>query len=181
MKENKTRFIILGMLNHEPMAGYDIKKRIELTISHFWQVSYGQLYPTLKRLAKEGLVTMAATLSEKGPSKKVYTITPLGQKALLQWLTLPVEKENNKYDLMVKLFFGSQLPISHTVGLIQSFKSRYQSLLPMFRQFEQELKSIVPHNRDHLHYLLTVLFGLKVYTAYVEWADEALTYLNQTE
>lgn len=178
MKENKTRFIILGMLSHQAMTGYDIKKRIELTISHFWRVSYGQLYPTLKQLAKEQLVTMAIAQSDKGPSKKVYTLTTSGKKALKQWLQQPVEKESNKYDLMVKLFFGSQLPLTHTKQVILNFKARYQAVLPVFKDFETSLKSVLDQSQDHVHYLLTVLFGIKVYTAYIEWADEALSYIN---
>lgn len=178
MRENKTRFIILGMLNHESMTGYEIKKRIELTISHFWKISYGQLYPALKQLADEKLVTMQPSPSAKGPSKKVYTITDAGRQILRQWLLEPVEKESNKYDLMVKLFFGSQLPLVHARELITNFKTRYQMMLPTIRQFEQELRAILDQNHDHVYYLLTVLFGIKIYTAYIEWADEALALLH---
>ena len=52
----KTRFVILGLLNEEPLSGYDIKKIIDIRMSFFWQESYGQIYPELAKLKKEGLI-----------------------------------------------------------------------------------------------------------------------------
>jgi ABC-type antimicrobial peptide transport system permease subunit len=56
-KENKARFVILGLLAHEPMSGYDIKKRIEYSISNFYDISYGQIYPELARMEVANLLT----------------------------------------------------------------------------------------------------------------------------
>ncbi len=52
----KTRFVILGLLNEEPLSGYDIKKIIDIRMSFFWQESYGQIYPELGKLREEGLI-----------------------------------------------------------------------------------------------------------------------------
>ena len=57
MKDKKSKYAILGMLSIEPMSGYDIKKEIEESISNFWTESYGQIYPVLKSLVAEKLVT----------------------------------------------------------------------------------------------------------------------------
>ena len=53
-KKQKTRSAILGLLSWQPMSGYDIKKLIEMGLRHFWSESYGQIYPTLEQLVKEG-------------------------------------------------------------------------------------------------------------------------------
>ena len=47
-QQNTTAYILLGLLSHEPASGYDLKKKIDLMISQFWEVGYGQLYPTLR-------------------------------------------------------------------------------------------------------------------------------------
>ncbi|MGH9601902.1 MAG: PadR family transcriptional regulator, partial [Terriglobales bacterium] len=47
---NTTRFALLGLLSLGPQSGYDLKKRMEQSIAHFWSESYGQIYPTLRRL-----------------------------------------------------------------------------------------------------------------------------------
>lgn len=56
----KTRYVILGLLNEEPLSGYDIKKIIDIRMSFFWQESYGQIYPELSKLREEGLIELTA-------------------------------------------------------------------------------------------------------------------------
>ena len=56
-KENKSRYALLGMLSLTSMSGYDLKKAIDLSVRHFWQENYAQIYPMLKQLTKEGLTT----------------------------------------------------------------------------------------------------------------------------
>ena len=48
-KENRSKYAVLGMLATGPKSGYDIKQTIETSIGHFWNESYGQIYPILKR------------------------------------------------------------------------------------------------------------------------------------
>ncbi|WP_279637931.1 PadR family transcriptional regulator [Corallococcus aberystwythensis] len=50
------------MLCREPMSGYDLRSTIERSVGHFWQESYGNLYPTLERMAEERLVGRVSTL-----------------------------------------------------------------------------------------------------------------------
>ena len=45
--------VVLGMLWHGPLSGYDIKRAVERSTASFWRASYGQLYPELKRLADD--------------------------------------------------------------------------------------------------------------------------------
>lgn len=73
----KTRFVILGLLNEEPLSGYDIKKIIDIRMSFFWQESYGQIYPELAKLRKEGLIEqICATADEE--RKHDYDTMPEG-------------------------------------------------------------------------------------------------------
>ena len=57
--------VLLGLLTIEPMSGYDLGQIIRTSVGHFWRESYGQIYPNLKSLAAEGLVT-AKTETAKG-------------------------------------------------------------------------------------------------------------------
>jgi DNA-binding PadR family transcriptional regulator len=52
MKENRARYVILGLLSHQPMSGYELKKYAGQWISYFWDIGYGQIYPALKDLGK---------------------------------------------------------------------------------------------------------------------------------
>lgn len=56
------------------MSGYDVKQFLESTIAHFWNESYGQIYPTLKALEAEGLVEGHDDEGD-GRGRRVYTLT----------------------------------------------------------------------------------------------------------
>ncbi len=172
-KENTTRFILLGLLSHGDMSGYDMKKRMDLSVSHFWNVGFGQIYPTLRELSAEGLVQKKECPPEKGPVKIVYSITEQGREALLTWLRLPEEKEYTRYELLLKLFFSARLPVEYSLERIAAFQSRYEQNLFLMEQFMEELKSILGTEPDHKYYYLTALFGKYVYQAYLAWAKEA--------
>ena len=53
MKDNNATYVLLGLLSHNPMTGYDIKKSVATRMSYFWDLSYGQIYPTLKATRKK--------------------------------------------------------------------------------------------------------------------------------
>lgn len=57
-KDRKIDLVILGLLAHDDLTGYDIKKRIDGAITFFWKGSFGSIYPALSAMEKDGLVTM---------------------------------------------------------------------------------------------------------------------------
>lgn len=177
-RDNKTIYIILGLLNHEDLTGYDIKKRIDVSISLFWDVGFGQIYPTLKVLVRDGLVTKMEDVNN-GRKRIIYSITDTGRKELKKWLGAPVEKEYVKYEILLKLFFGSELSPRDNIRVIEEFRDRNNSSLNMLRLFKTELSNIFDQDKDHLYYYLTVLFGEKVYNAYMEWSDEAIKLIKE--
>jgi DNA-binding PadR family transcriptional regulator len=184
-KDNITQYIILGLLTHENLSGYDLKKQIDMMISQFWNVGYGQLYPSLKVLEKEGAVSGHAEPSALGPERTVYVITEKGRNQLEEWLRQPVKKEYVRYEILLKTFFGGLLPPQETRARIADFRSRNSESLQLLTQFENNLKGVLPEDQDHLYFLLTVLFGKHVYQAYLDWAEEAdqmiANYFNQKE
>lgn len=180
-KENTTLYAILGLLTHENMSGYDMKKRIDYSIKNFWGAGYGQIYPTLKILEKNGHVTKAAGVNTKGPERIIYSITQSGRKMLIDWLETSNEKEYVKYEILLKLFFGSMLPVQENVKKIMEFRARNQEKLKMMELFSENLKKVLPDSRDHYYYYLTVLFGKHTYKANIDWADEAVEILKDME
>lgn len=181
MKENKTAFAILGLLSHEDMTGYDIKKRVEASLAFFWSVGFGQIYPALAQLEEQGFVTKRLDLGGRGPKRIVYSITEAGRGGLRRWLAEPAEKEEVRYEILLKLFFASQTPPTESIGVIESFRDRNAAGLETLRQFHRQLEGVLEDSDDHLYYCLTVLFGEKVYQAYLEWAGEAIEMLRNKE
>ncbi len=179
MAANMAKYIVLGLLSHEKMSGYDIKKRAENSIGRFWNLSFGQIYPALAALEGDGLVEKAVQEPGKGPERHVYSITQEGRASLEEWLIRPGEKEYTRYGILLKLFFGAQLPKEVNTKRIREFKTRQEENLITMASFKEELAAVMGEEPDHLYYYLTVLFGERVYRAYIEWAEEALSLLRR--
>ncbi len=87
-KPSPTRYVLLGLISQEPRTGYDIKTHLDQPWIDFWNESYGQIYPHLKALLRDGCVTMEVDDSGEGggAAKKIYTITGEGEEELARWM-----------------------------------------------------------------------------------------------
>lgn len=70
---------VLGLLKEQTMHGYELKKELGATLGQFWQVSYGSLYPTIRRLETEGFVERAFPKGDIKRRKNTYRITEKGE------------------------------------------------------------------------------------------------------
>lgn len=77
---------ILGALKEKPMHGYELKKRLSYLLGHLWKISFGSLYPALKRLEAKNAVEKAYTVKEKTRNRYVYRITPEGEEVFARLL-----------------------------------------------------------------------------------------------
>ncbi len=78
---------ILGALKEKPMHGYELKKRLTFMLGHLWKISFGSLYPALKRLESKQAIERAYTVKEKTRNRYVYRITPEGERLFQELLT----------------------------------------------------------------------------------------------
>jgi DNA-binding PadR family transcriptional regulator len=77
---------LLGLLETGPRHGYDLKREYDARFSHARPLKYGQIYSTLARLQRDGLVIMDAEEPGHGPDRKRYVITEHGATELGRWL-----------------------------------------------------------------------------------------------
>ncbi len=80
------RHAILGLLHYQDMHGYRIKRHMEQHFGHMWSINYGQIYPNLKKMEEQGLVTKKEVARAGTPSRKLYSITAAGKEAFAEWL-----------------------------------------------------------------------------------------------
>ncbi len=74
---------LLGLLSLGPMSGYEMRQMMERSTANFWTESYGQIYPALKRMVKDGLATVEEQTKD-GRAKKVYKLTGEGERRSAQ-------------------------------------------------------------------------------------------------
>ncbi|MEM1317188.1 MAG: PadR family transcriptional regulator [Pseudomonadota bacterium] len=88
------RTLCLAVLNCGDATGYEIRKLVsEGHFSHFVDASFGSIYPTLKALHEDGLVTQREERQDGKPDRKVYSISDAGRQAFLQNLRQPAQKD----------------------------------------------------------------------------------------
>lgn len=170
--EKKMDQVILGLLSHEPLTGYEIKKLIDTTLRLFWGASFGSIYPTLNEMERQGLVSREE-VKENRRNKVIYTITGAGRQHLRDWLELPSVKDEVRYETLLKLFFGSGIGAEGTLKHIENFESKIRQELPILEHSVQVLEPIQDMAEEHTYYMLTAMFGVKAYQAYLEWCEEA--------
>ena len=170
--EKKIDCVILGLLSHEELTGYEIKKRMDTTLKYFWSASYGSIYPALNDLVNRGLATKREDTNSKR-NKLIYTITENGRDYLKNWLSLPAEKDELRYETLLKLFFGSEKGEEQALIHMEAFEKKIEEELPYLLHAEKALNQSLHNDIAHKYYLLTVEFGIKTYQAYLEWCKEA--------
>jgi DNA-binding PadR family transcriptional regulator len=80
---------LLGLIEPEPSHGYQLKREYDTLFGHDRPLPFGQMYSTLGRLERDGLVLVEGTVPGGGPDRKYYTITESGVTYLERWLTDP--------------------------------------------------------------------------------------------
>ena len=78
-KDRKIDLVILGLLAHEDLTGYDIKKNIDGSISFFWKGSFGSIYPALSDMEMQGLIKRNRSDNSGGREKITYHLTKKGK------------------------------------------------------------------------------------------------------
>jgi DNA-binding PadR family transcriptional regulator len=98
--------VILTVLAHCPMTGYEIARSFDQALSHFWHASHQQIYRELARLNKQGLVVYRSVAQSGKPDKKRYSLTSAGRATLRKWVAGVTDPPRPRYDLLVKLMAG---------------------------------------------------------------------------
>ena len=83
-------YMVLAMIRDGYDTGYSIKQFIERAASFFWSVSYGQIYPELRRLEGAGLIK-GRDVMERGRRRREYSLSAAGRAELERWLSDPAE------------------------------------------------------------------------------------------
>lgn len=85
------RYALLALLSVEPMTGYDLAKRFESSVAFVWHAPDSQIYPELRKMAKDGLLQAEEVAWGPRGKKTQYRITPEGRAAFRDWMNTPLE------------------------------------------------------------------------------------------
>lgn len=177
--EKKLDCVILGLLSHEDLTGYEIKKRMDTALTYFWGASFGSIYPTLSGLVDRGFATREEC-GENKRNKQIYSITKSGREYLREWLKQPAEKDELRYETLLKLFFGNEEGQAQAIAHIEAFREKTEKEMAYLLEAKRRLEGNISDDSTHKYYLLTVEFGIHSYRAYLEWCKEAKEFLESS-
>jgi DNA-binding PadR family transcriptional regulator len=182
MNQSRTNYVILGLLSIEPnLSGYDIRKAIESSVGYFWSESYGQIYPALKRLTTEGLITPSRSTSKPRQRRQEYSLTDAGRASLQAWLAQPFQNDPPRNEFLLKLFFGREAPPSVSIGHVRELQERNRRSLATMLEIKRFARSQSSQNPHQPFWMLTLSLGIAMTRAALEWGDSALNELSSME
>ena len=177
-RTNRTQYSILGFLASEAGTGYDIRTWLG-GISSMWHESYGQIYPTLKRLTDEGLVTRSVAEGAKGSDKYVYSITKKGRNALTDWLNEPVYFAPPRSEMLLRVYFAKHVKKEVLIAQLLRYREAVQSSHDWCEELEQKYVTDETPLISSDHAYMTISHGLYVTRAQLAWCDDMLERLQK--
>ncbi len=179
---NKLLYLLLARLTIEPQSGYDLTQWIARAAHHYWAADHSSIYPALAKLQRQGYVMFEMQPSERGPKRKVYSITEMGRQVLLEWVSLPPAEPEIRDEQMVKSLCYDLVPASVAIAQLQATRDRYLEKLTWLNDTIRLLddENTPSHYRSHVGIRLTIRRGILSASAYVDWCDEAIALLKKT-
>jgi DNA-binding PadR family transcriptional regulator len=159
------RLPLLALLAKEPAHGYELKARLEQMFGDAYpSPNIGQVYLTLQRLEKAGLVCSEDVAQAARPNKRVYELTPAGREAVVEWLESPSDGPRVRDDFFMKLALGPLTGDADRLGLINRQRRYYLAQI-------RELSSLAAENNDSPISRLLIEGSLLHVQADLDWLE----------
>jgi len=179
MELKPTAYVILGILAiHPNQSGYEIRKTVQQSVGFFWGESYGQIYPTLKLLAAQGLIEPSSSSPGKRSTSQEYSITPAGEQCLKEWLAVPYRDTPPRDEFLLKLFFGNEAGAKVTAAHVRAYQERARRMLATLLELEKLGRAGSSHYPGFPFWIMTLQFGVGQLRAALEWCQAALQMLD---
>ena len=126
---------LLALLEQEPMYGYQLRAEFEGRTGATWPLNVGQVYTTLARLERDGLV---ASTGADDQGHVMYAATPAGREEAAAWFTTPVARTQPPRDeLAIKLALAVTIPGVDVGALVQRQRSATMASLQDYTRLKR--------------------------------------------
>ncbi len=164
------RHALLALLSEGPKYGLQLREEFEANTGQVWPLNVGQVYTTLQRLERDGLVSAvgdAESGGEPGP-QKAYRITEAGSAELAQWLRVPPDLSTPpRDDLVMKVLIAVRVPGTDVSEVIQAHRRYLVELMQEWTRLKED-----DNGRD-VAFALVVDSELFRIDSVVRWLDAA--------
>jgi DNA-binding PadR family transcriptional regulator len=160
------RHALLALLSEGPKYGLQLRQEFEARTGEVWPLNVGQVYTTLQRLERDGLVE-SDDAGEAGPQKG-FRITKDGSTELAAWLHTPPDMTSPPRDeLVIKVLVALRLPGVDVRGLVQVHRRHVVELMQQWTRLKEDAP------QDDIGLALVVDAELFRLDSVIRWLDAA--------
>jgi DNA-binding PadR family transcriptional regulator len=138
------RHALLALLSEGPKYGLQLREEFEARTGEVWPLNVGQVYTTLQRLERDGLVAAVGEDSvgepaAQGAPQKAYRITDVGTAELAQWLRVPPDLSTPpRDDLVMKILIAIRIPGTDVYEVIQAHRRYLVQLMQEWTRLKED-------------------------------------------
>lgn len=173
------KHILLGLLR-TPASGYDLKREFDGSLAHFWAAELSQIYPALKQLEADGLITSREAAPDQGPARIMYKRTAKGAAELADWVRNGPAARANRYTDMAQIYFldalGDEAALHFLEAMLGARRSELAALQAIAAAWRRDAAAPFPDALpdDEFYAYLTLDAGLATAQARVDWCGRVL-------
>ncbi len=182
MELSATGKVILGMLAGRPRSGYEIKQLVDNSARFFWAASYGQIYPELKKLEKEGLIT-GDDSSRGARQSTTFKLTAAGKRAAREWIDGPPQVFELRDEGLLELFFAGSIDPARAPEIARERAAKAAEsaaeLRVLWEQIEAAGQHEGPEHSPDAGSLTVLRYGIEMNEWAAEWFERAADELEK--
>lgn len=170
------RMQLLALLADGSAHGYELKQELEQLLGAAYpQPNVGQIYVTLGRLEKSGLIEGEEVAQSSRPNKKIYRLTPAGREALRAWFEETAEEPRVRDEFFMKLALAPRTGLADQITLINKQRREYLNTMRTLS------KLAATENRDNRIAQLLIEGAMLHLQADLDWLERCQEELEELE
>ncbi|MET7606873.1 PadR family transcriptional regulator [Streptomyces avermitilis] len=170
------RLPLLALLARGPAHGYELKQDLEQMLGAAYpQPNVGQIYVTLGRLEKSGLIAGEEVEQSSRPNKKIYHLTDAGREALRAWYEETADEPRVRDEFFMKLALAPTTGLADRIALINKQRRQYLNTMRSLS------KLAAAENRDNRIAQLLVEGAMLHLQADLDWLERCQEELEELE
>lgn len=177
------KYAILGLINRKPLTGYDITKEFNSGLVDFWYAKHSQIYPELKKLTAEDLISYETVIQGEKLEKKLYTISEKGRKCLQNWLIKEDPLEPTPKDIFrLKAYFCDEMDNNTLLRQFQSALNKHSEKLDYLENSMEDLlknKDVSKVSSPEFGDYIVLNGAIMREKTYIEWIDDCIKKISQ--
>ena len=171
---------LLTSLLEQASSGYDLARRFDKSIGHFWQATHQQIYRELGRMEKAGWIQSRPDPEAGRTRKRTYAVLPAGREELMRWAAEAAPLTELRDEFLVRLRADAVVgPLDMVPELVRR-RALHADKLRAYRAIEARdfAPEAEPTRKRRIHHLI-LKAGIQYEQGWIAWFDEALAVLGE--